>query len=138
MFKSDCKCTLSPREFFLQGARLAFGIWLLYAGAIKWIGGPANFIGYITSQFDATWSPHILNLVLGWLIIVAEPVVALWLLSGKKQRCAWTVASLLMYLLLIGVTILRKPDVIANFQYFLFCLACAAWSNDNCNSKSTE
>ncbi len=131
-------CNLSPREFFLLGARYGFGAWLLYAGLSKWVGGPSNFIGYITTQFDQTWSPHILNYTLGWLIIIAEPVVALWLLVGKHQRCAWTSASLLMFLLLIGVTMLQKPEVIANFQYFVFCLGCAAWSSNTPCQKSAS
>ena len=138
MFTSCCKYDLPPREFFLQGARLAFGIWLLYAGLSKWFGGPENFVGFITTEFGKTWSPEPLNTALAWLIIVAEPVVALWLLSGIRQRCAWTSAALLMFLLMIGITILRKPEVIQNFQYFLFCLACAAWSADACCASREE
>ncbi len=128
-------CNLSPKEFFLKGARLAFGIWLLYVGLKKWFGGPSNFVGYITAEFAKTWSPAILNTGLAWFILVAEVAVALLLLSGLKQRCAWMAASLLMFLLFIGMTILAKPDVIYNFQYFLFCLACAAWSPDSCSSR---
>jgi len=118
------------RRFFLFGIRLFFGTWLLYAGLSKWIFmGPATFVGYITTQFDKTWSPHILNVSLAWLIMVAEPVLAILILSGKKPRKVWTLTSLLMFLLTIGQTILMKPDVIANWQFLVLVLLCAALSD---------
>jgi hypothetical protein len=104
------------RRFFLFGVRLFFGSWLLYAGLSKWIFmGPGMFVGYIAAQFDKTWSPHILNVSLAWLIMVAEPVLAVLILSG-------------MFLLTMGQTILMKPDVIANWQYLVLVLLCAALS----------
>ena len=118
------------RRFFLFGVRLFFGLWLLYAGLSKWIiMGPGMFVGYITTQFDKTWSPHVLNLFLAWLIMIAEPVLALLILSGKKARKVWTLASLYMFLLTIGQTILMKPDVIANWQFLVLVLFCAALSD---------
>ena len=49
------------RRFFLFGIRLFFGLWLLYVGLTKWIFmGPDRFVGYITAEFDKTWSPHTL------------------------------------------------------------------------------
>ena len=118
------------RRFFLFGIRVFFGLWLLYAGLSKWIFmGPAAFVGYIAVQFDKTWSPHILNVLLAWLIVVAEPVLAVLILSGRKARKVWTATSLLMFLLTIGQTILMKPDVIANWQYLVLVLACAALSD---------
>ena len=91
--------------------------------------GPGQFVGYITAAFDKTWSPHILNVLLGWLILFAEPVLAVMILSGKKARKVWTLASLLMFLLVFGQTILMKPDVIANWQYLVLVLVCAALSD---------
>ena len=118
------------RRFFLFGIRFFFGSWLLYAGLSKWISmGPGMFLGYITSQFDKTWSPHVLNVSLAWLIMIAEPVLALLILSGKKARMVWTLTSLFMFLLVIGQTILMKPDVIANWQYLVLVLLCAALSD---------
>lgn len=119
----------SPRSFFLTGLRLMFGAWLLYAGLMKWVVfGPQGFIGFIHADFDKTWSPAILNEVLAWLILIAEPVLAVGLLVGWRQRCVWTMTALLMYMLLLGQTILMKPELIANWQYTLLALACAAWS----------
>lgn len=116
-----------PRRFFLFGMRFFFGSWLLYVGLVKWIViGPDKFVGFIAADFDKTWSPHILNVVLAWLIIIAEPVLAVLILAGKKPRLAWALTALLMFLLTIGQTILRKPDVIATWQYLVLTLVCAA------------
>lgn len=118
------------RRFFLCGMRIFFGLWLLYAGLTKWIFiGADAFVGMITTEFDTTWSPHVLNVVLAWLILIAEPVLALLILSGKKARIMWTLTALLMFLLTIGQTILMKPDVIANWQYLVLTLVCAALSD---------
>ena len=105
---------------------MAFGIWLLYVGLDKWMGGATNFVGYITSAFGSTWSPAPLNTFLAWAILVAEPVIGLWLVIGVRERLAWTAAAKLMFLLMFGVTMLKKPDAVHNFIFFVFCLACAA------------
>ena len=125
------KCfSYDTRGFFLFGIRIFFGLWLLYAGVAKWIFmGPGTFVGYITTEFDKTWSPHVLNVLLAWLIMIAEPVLAVLILSGKKARAVWTLTSLLMFLLTIGQTILMKPDVIANWQFLVLTLLCAALSD---------
>jgi uncharacterized membrane protein YphA (DoxX/SURF4 family) len=117
-------------RFFLWGIRIFFGFWLLYVGLSKWIFmGPDIFVGYITSQFDKTWSPHFLNVLLAWLIMCAEPVLAVLILSGRKARKVWLLTSLFMFLLAFGQTILMKPEVIANWQYLVLTLACAALSD---------
>lgn len=98
------------RRFFLCGMRIFFGCWLLYAGLTKWIFiGTDVFVDMITTEFDKTWSPHALNVVLAWLILIAEPVLALFILIGKKARFMWTLTALLMFLLTFGQTILMKP-----------------------------
>ena len=118
------------RRFFLFGIRLFFGSWLLYAGVSKWVFlGPGTFAGYIAAQFDKTWSPHVLNVSLAWLILAAEPVLAILILSGRKARMVWTLTSLFMFLLTVGQTILMKPEVIANWQYLVLVLLCAALSD---------
>ncbi|HXV27959.1 MAG TPA: DoxX family membrane protein [bacterium] len=130
-------CEYDARRFFLFGMRVYFAIWLLYVGITKWVAiGPSVFVGYITSDFDKTWSPHLLNTALAWLILVAEPVLALLILSGKKARAVWMLTSLLMFMLTLGQTILMKPDVIANWQYLVLTLACAALSDPG--SKKIE
>jgi uncharacterized membrane protein YphA (DoxX/SURF4 family) len=122
------KClNYEARRFFLFGMRFFFGLWLLYVGLTKWIVmGPGTFVGYIASQFDKTWSPHALNVLLAWLILIAEPVLAVAILSGQQARLVWSLTTLFMFLLTIGQTILMKPDVIANWQYTVLTLVCAA------------
>jgi hypothetical protein len=118
------------RRFFLCGMQLFFGVWLLYVGLYKWVAmGPEVFVGYITAEFDKTWSPHLLNVLLAWLILIAEPLLAALILSGLRARLVWTLTALLMFLLTLGQTILLKPDVIANWQYLVLTLACAALSD---------
>ena len=114
-------------ELFLLGARLCFGAWLLYLGITKWTGGAGGFVGYLENEFASTWLPGFLVTVTGWLILLAEPVVGLWLLVGKCQRWAWLAATLLMFILMFGQTLLQKYDVVANnWQYLILALACAA------------
>lgn len=123
-------CKYDSRRYFLLGARVFFGIWLLYAGLAKWIFmGPEQFVGFIESAFAATWSPPILNTALAWLIIVAEPVLALWILVGIKARSAWTCTALLMFLLTMGQSMLQKETVAFNWMYLLLALGCAALSD---------
>ena len=117
------------RRFFMFAMRMAFGVWLLYAAVMKWcVMGPQTFVGFITAEFDKTWSPHLLNVALAWLIMIAELVLSLFLLSGKRARIAWTLTAMLMFLLVIGQSILMKPDVIANWEYFVLVTVCAALS----------
>jgi uncharacterized membrane protein YphA (DoxX/SURF4 family) len=123
-------CNYDTRRFFLFGIRILFGAWLFYVGITKWVFiGADTFVGYIVTDFDKTWSPHILNVGLAWLIIIAEPVLGLLLLIGQKQRMIWTLNTLLMFLLAMGQTILMKPDVNANWQYVVLALLCAALSD---------
>ena len=118
------------RRYFLFALRWTFGPWLLYAGLMKWLViKPAAFVGMITSMFDPTWSPHALNVTLAWLIMIAEPVLALCILSGKRARLTWTLTAALMFLLVLGQTLLMKPDVIANWQFTVLTLVCAALSD---------
>ena len=100
--------------------------------------GPGMFVSSITAEFDKTWSPHILNVLLAWLIMIAEPVLAVLILSGKKARKVWTLTSLLMFLLTFGQTILMKPDVIANWQYLVLALLCAALSDPDESYSSNK
>ncbi|MGE5284790.1 MAG: hypothetical protein ACM3OG_07460 [Actinomycetota bacterium] len=118
------------RRFFLFGIRFYFGLWLLYAALTKWVFmGPGVFVGYVTDQFDKTWSPHVLNVSLAWLIMIAEPLLAVLILSGRQARKVWTLTSLFLFMLTIGQTILMKPDVIYNWHYLVLALLCAALSD---------
>jgi uncharacterized membrane protein YphA (DoxX/SURF4 family) len=118
------------RRYFVFSIRIFFGIWFLYAGLFKWITiGPQPFVGLITADFDKTWSPHGVNVFLAWLILFAEPVLSVWILSGILHRLAWAVTSVFMFMLVAGQTLLMKPDVIANWEYLVLTVACAALSD---------
>lgn len=136
------QCSYDSRRFFLFGMRFFFGTWLLYAGLFKWIlMGSDTFVGFITTDFDKTWSPHSLNVFLAWVILVAEPVLAALILSGLKPRKVWMLTTLLMFLLTIGQTILMKPEVIANWQYLVLTLVCASLSDpeeSSCGAKDKQ
>ncbi|NDC38622.1 MAG: DoxX family membrane protein [Proteobacteria bacterium] len=117
------------RHFFLTTLRLFFGSWLLYVGVSKLLGGMTGFIGYIEGEFAQTWLPSIAITTTAWLILILEPVIGAWLLLGKHQRLAWLSAASLMFLLMLGKTVLRDfPTVANNWQYLLLCLVAAAWS----------
>jgi uncharacterized membrane protein YphA (DoxX/SURF4 family) len=119
----------SGRRLFLLGIRIFFGIWLLYAGVMKWFFfGSTKFVGFIAADFDKTWSPHPLNVFLAWVILFAEPILSLLILLGKKERLVWALTTLFMFMLVLGQSILMKPDVIANWQYLVLTLTCAALS----------
>ena len=119
---------MSGAPLFVHFARLYFGIWLFYVGLMKWLGGPSGFVIHITSTFEKAWIPAPLVLISAWIIIIAEPLLALWILSGRRQACAWRATAMLMFLLTFGQTVLQSPNVWANWMYTIFCLACAALS----------
>lgn len=130
--------TYSSRRYFLVAMQVFFGIWLLYAGVTKFVMmGASGFVGFITTEFDKTWSPHALNVALAWLILIAEPVLALFILSGFKRRLVWTLTALLMFLLTMGQSILMKPEVIANWEYLVLTVVCAALSEPEGKSEAS-
>ena len=125
-----CPCDYDARRFFLFGMRIFFGIWLLNLGLTKWFKmGAGDFVGMITEQFDRpkTWSPHALNVGLAWIILVAEPVLAVLILTGIKPRVIWSLTALLMFQLLLGQSLLGK-DMFPNWGYTVLTLVCAALS----------
>ena len=112
------------KELFLFGLRWSFGFWLLYVGAMKWINGPAGFIGYIGKDFANAWPPEIMITVLGWIIVVAEPLLGLLLIIGWRPRLVWLATAKLMWILMFGKTIVQDyPTVANNWQYFVLALA---------------
>ena len=117
------------RRFFLLMMRLFVGVWLLYVGLVKWIpNGPQPTVNWITSAFAETWSPRPLNIVLAWVILIAEPVLGVLLLVGLMPRLIWTLTALLMFMLMIGQVILMKPEAGQMWMYIILTVACAALS----------
>ncbi len=118
---------MNASDLFILGARLTFGTWLFYVGLAKWLGGSVGFVGFIASAFSKTWIPEPLLLLTGWGILLAEPVIGIWLVLGLTKRWAWISAAALMFLLTFGQTVIKEHSTVANnWQYFVLCLACAA------------
>ena len=131
-------CSLGTSQYFLLGMRVFFGSWLLYVGIAKWLFfGPNEFVNHIVQSFSVTWSPAFFNEILAWIIIIAEPVLGVLILLGKSPRLVWTATSFLMFLLVLGQTLLMKPDVIANWQYLVLTWVCAALSAPCCEKSGS-
>lgn len=130
------QCNFAPRDYFLLLLRTFFGTWLLYLGISKWIFvGSTNFVSYITTEFNATWSPPSFNLAIAWIILIAEPLLGALLLLGKKLRCVWTLTALLMFVLMMGQSVLQKFDVVANNWIYLFISLVAAALSEEPTAK---
>lgn len=115
------------RNCFSASLRYTFGGWLFFVGVSKLVGGAPGFVGYVESEFAQTWLPAVVTTISGWVIVIGEPVIGGWLLLGKRQRLAWLCAALLMFLLMLGKTILRDFSTVAdNWQYLFLCLIGAA------------
>ncbi len=117
--------------------RLYFGIWLLYAGVTKWVMfGPEGFINYLISDFSKTWiTPPLLHGT-GWVIMIAEPLLGLWLLVGCAKRQAWVLTSLLLFMLTFGKTVQMDFAVVsANWNYLFFTLVALALTDDTSAAK---
>ena len=78
-----------------------------------------------------------LNVFLAWLILIAEPVLALLILSGIKRRKIWMLTAMLMFMLTMGQSILMK-DPIANWHYTVLTLVCAALSEPGSEPEKTK
>lgn len=122
---------LFSRRFFLRSAGMAFGSWLFYLGLMKWVAGSPVFVERLMAQFSQSWPPVILVSTLAWIILFAEPLLGLVLAFRPMARLAWSLVALLMLLLTFGQTILGNFEVVSNnFQYFAFCIFCAAMCSD--------
>ena len=116
---------MNASDLFILGARLTFGTWLFYVGSAKWLGGAAKFVGFITSSFSKTWIPEPLLLLTGWGILIAEPVIGIWLVLGLTKRWAWISAAALMFWLTFGQTVIKPPrDQIGLSRYLLLGIGC--------------
>lgn len=122
---------------FLCALRFFLGSWFLFVGLMKWFGpGPTGFVGYIQSTFANTWAPSGLVGILAWLILIAEPVVGLGLLVRGNRKCPWALGCLLMFMLVIGQTILQNYAVVANNWFYLFMLIIGFGMAEGCCGAS--
>ncbi len=130
------------RRYFLLLIRVAFGLWLLYAGLFKWLGMnvSSDFVAGTVKMFaDAkAWPPEWMLAPLAWAIAVAEPVLALLILSGWKPRLVWSLTAALMFQLTLGLSILMMPNAADNWQFIVLCAICAALSGPCMGRRSAS
>lgn len=142
---SDCHTkfnTMTSTKCSLTLFRWFFGFWIAYVGISKWLlFGPLAFQAHLSSEFASTWLPATLVSISGWIILVAEPLLGIWLLSGIAVRLAWIAGSLLMFLLTFGMTVKMDPGVSDNWFYLVLCLVGVFFAPECCShatSKTTE
>lgn len=127
----------NARRYFLLLMRIGFGIWLLYAGVMKWVGGIAAFIEQIQVMFEKSWPPAPLVTLLAWVIAIAEVVLALLILIGWKPRLVWTLTAALMFTLMMGLCILVMPNAVDNWQFIVLASVCAALSGPSTSRRTS-
>lgn len=120
---------MESKELMLFSLRWTFGFWLLYLGLSKWIMGSQGFLGYIGKEFSETFLPPLLVQLTGWIIIIAEPLLAIMLLIGFKPRLTWLLTAKLLFILIMGKTILGDyPTVANNWIYLIMAIGAASFS----------
>ena len=93
----------------------------------KWLGGAGGFVGYISGTFAETWIPGVLITISAWAIIISELILGLWLLIGKKLRLAWVITAGLMFMLMLGQTVIKEYGTVANnWQYLVIAIVAAS------------
>jgi len=98
---------------------------------VRTIGHPVMWMGQLISLLDRTLNHESMPIARRR----AAGVLAVLILSGKKARLVWALTSLFMFMLAFGQTLLMKPDVIANWQYLVLALVCAALSEPDSMNK---
>lgn len=137
--KGEWRCSTDPKGQFVALISVFFGLWLLYVGLMKWfVFGPGQFISMLEGSFAKTWVPPLLTRGLTIIILVAEPLLGLWLMSCKLRKLAWFFTSLLMFQLMLGQTILQEQTVFQNWGYCVLAVLCFALSeNKGCGTTET-
>ena len=115
------------KELFLFSLRWSFGFWFLFIGLSKWFKGADKFVGYITSEFSTTFLPEALVHFTGWIILILEPLLGLLLMIGFFPRATWLVTAKLLFILMLGKSILGDHQTVSN-NWFYIVLALGAGS----------
>lgn len=98
--------------------RLSLGGLLVIAALNKIPGGISGTVNYYQSLFQSTILPGFLVTAHASVVIFAELILGLWLLSGFRLSLAWKASSLLLVSLAIGMVFAGKYDVASdNFTY---------------------
>lgn len=103
--------------------RLAVAVLFGVAAYDKFAGGLENVVISFQTMFQDTWLPMPLVVLHARLTPWIEAVIALWLISGIKLKCAWTFAALFTISLAFGMLVAKQIAVVAN-NYFYVLLCC--------------
>jgi uncharacterized membrane protein YphA (DoxX/SURF4 family) len=123
--------TMSTKELMLFCLRFFFGFWLLFVGTTKWVMGHQGFIGYISNEFASTFLPSFLVTITAWIIIIAEPLLGLLLIIGFRPRLTWLLTAKLLFILIIGKTILSDFQTVSNnWIYLLMAIGAASFEKE--------
>ncbi len=115
--------------------RLAIAILFGIAAYSKFAGGLENVVTNFQAMFKDTWLPMPLVTLHARLTPWIEAVIALWLLSGIKLKCAWTLTAFFTVSLAFGMLVAGQGATVANiYLYILICCAGLHFSQyDTCS-----
>jgi len=134
-------CEMGSAECACYLFRLFFGFWLAYVGLTKWVVfGTAGFHTWLAQEFAKTWVSGALLTFTGWIILIAEPLLGIWLILGIAKKAAWFLTACLLFMLVMGKTIqMDYPTVFCNWIYCLLALAAGACSSScgGCKGKGS-
>lgn len=105
--------------------RLALGVNIFMHGAGRLFGSYSKFVDGIKIQFASTILPSWSVTALGYAIPIMETLIGVLLIIGLATRYASVVGSLLMIVLIFGMSLLQKWEIVGiemNYVFFYFLL----------------
>lgn len=105
--------------------RLALGLNIFIHGAGRLFGGYAKFVDEMITQFANTGLPSWSISVFGYVVPVMEMLIGILLVLGLATRYVSVVGSLLMIVLIFGMGLLQKWEIVGlqmDYVFFYFLL----------------
>jgi len=102
--------------------RIAMG-WLFFIAAYnKFTMGLHHSAGFIAESVKDTFLPGFLVVPYGYILPVAEGLIAALLFSGFKLRAGWVLTAAVLISLIVGLTVAKQS---ASDLYVYLVLTCA-------------
>lgn len=101
---------------------LILGLNLFLHGAVRLLGDYSGFVDYVLKGFEPTALPAFLVLPVAYLIPIAEAFVGVALISHWKPRATLIAATGLLALLVSGMCIQQKWDVVGTQMIYVICI----------------
>ncbi len=105
--------------------RLAMGLNIFIHGAARLIGGYEKFVDETVDQFAKTVLPSWSVTSFAYVVPVVEMLIGIMLILGLATRYASAAGSLLMIVLILGMGLLQKWEIVGlqmNYVVFYFLL----------------